>query len=210
MKLQRTVSASPINTDQDSLRRSQLFLNSRGQSLEMTRPHTSQRSQSTSRSLTGMSESAHREARRRQTESEQKQQNLSRMIIKKTLLKRLSDTGPPLVSRMTTIQPDTRSASGTSHGSRVTRPAHRTSHCHSPPHSLYSRIYPETSRRRKCRSSTPQLSLSSPSQSGSVSCLNMPTCPPHPKTWHLWQSLRRAYLYSRIKYETQGHLQTFQ
>ena len=316
MKLQRTVSASPINTDQDSSRRSQLFLNSRGQSLEMTRPHTSQRSQSTSRSLTGMSESAHREARRRQTESEQKQQNLSRMIVKKMLLKRLSDTGPPLVSRMTTIQPDARSASGTSHGSCVTRPAHRTSHCHSPPHSLYSRIYPETSRRRKCCSSTPQLSLSSPSQSGSVSCLNMPststtslpaiiplrmkrnalsvsatlssssadtqnpprpskrmvtgflhgikqlkrrssslstevwssesmdttsqqdhpvrpcraesscstmkplahqllrvhgsTCPPHPKTWHLWQSLRRAYLYSQIKYETQGHLQTFQ
>ena len=71
---------------------------------------------------------------------------------------------------MTTIQPDARSASGTSHGSRITRPAHRTSHRHSPPHSLYSRIYPKTSRWRKCRSSTPQLSLSSPSQSGSVSC----------------------------------------
>ena len=76
---------------------------------------------------------------------------------------------------MTTIQPDARSASGTSHGSRVMRPAHHTSHRHSPPHSLYSRIYPETSRRRKCCSSTPQLSLSSPSQSGSVSCLDVPS-----------------------------------
>ena len=36
------------------------------------------------------------------------------------------------------------------------------------------------------------------------------THPPHPKTWHLWQSLRRAYPYSRIRYETQGCLQMFQ
>ena len=33
-----------------------------------------------------MSESAHWEARRRETESEQKQQNPGRMIVKKTLL----------------------------------------------------------------------------------------------------------------------------
>ena len=123
----------------------------------------------------GTSESVHREARRRQTVSEQKQQNPSGTIIKKTLLKRLSDTGPPLVSRMTTIQPDARSASRTSHGSRVMRPARHTSHRHSPPRSQYLRIYPKTSRRRKRRSSTPRLSLSSPSQSGSVSCPDVPS-----------------------------------
>ena len=141
----------------------------------MTRPHTSQRLQSMSRSLTGTSESAHREDRRRQTESEQKQQIPSGSIIKKTLLEQLSDTGPPLVSRMMMIRPDTRSASGTSHGSHVMRPVRHTSHCHLPRRSLYSRIYPETSRRRKHRSSTPRLSLSSLSRSGSVSCLDAPS-----------------------------------
>ena len=175
MKLQRTVSASPIDTDQGSSRRSQLSLNSRGQSLEMTRPHTSQRLQYTSRSLTGTSKSVHQEDGRKQTESEQKQQNLSRSIVKKMLLKRLSDTGPPLVSQMMMIRPDARSASRTFHGSCVTRPVCHTSHRHSPRCSLYSRIYPETSRQRKCHSSTPRLSLSSLSRSGSVSCPDVPS-----------------------------------
>ena len=161
MKLWWTVSASLIDTDQESSRKYQLSLSFRGQSHKMMRPLTSQCSQSMSRSLTDMSESTHQEVRLRETMSEQNQQNPGGTSMKKMLLKQLSDTGPPLLSRMTMIRPDTRSASRTSYGSHVTRPVHHTSHCLSPPCSLYSRIYPKTSRWWRPHSSIPWLSFSS-------------------------------------------------
>ena len=116
-----------------------------------------------------MSNFAHQELIQQEPMTEMSLLTLTKRTAKRTLAERLSDAGPSLLSRMTPNPQDPKSTSVTSHGSHTTTLTHRPSRRRSLPHSLYLRIFRETSKRKRHLSSTPQCSHNSLSLSGSAS-----------------------------------------